>query len=119
MHPASGFAPGQQDALATQGRGQPGKQVSLDGGPRVVQVEHPVSRPVGLRAQRPEQSPVDPVTGHQLGGLGRQSLRFLGRATLIFSLSEQLANAVKQVSLHWEPPLEKYSNSVLNANGTV
>jgi hypothetical protein len=60
--------------------------------PRVVHVDDPAGRPVGLRLGRGEQRPVDPVPGHQLGGLGGERLSLGGGRALGFCLGEQLAH---------------------------
>lgn len=59
MHLAARLAPAQQHALAAEA--SPASKVRLDGCQWVVQVEDPVPDRVGLRAQRPEQRPVDAV----------------------------------------------------------
>jgi hypothetical protein len=96
MDPGTRPAARQEDALAPHRRRQPAKQVGLDPGPGVADVELPVSRVVGVGLLGGEQGPVDAVPGHQLGGLRGERLSFGGRDAPGFGFGEQFADTLKQ-----------------------
>src|SRR6266576_5460377 len=98
----------EQDTLAPHGPGQPGQQVRPHLRPRVVDVDDPAARPVGVGPRRGQPGPVNPVAGHELRGLRGKRLRLRRSHSLCLGLRQQLAYPVEQgagrVRMHTQPP---------------
>src|ERR1017187_2223057 len=96
MDPGARIRAWQYDALAAHRRGETAEQVRLDARPRVVDVQDPIGRAIGLWPLGGEQRAVDSVLCHQFRGLGGQCLCLGRRDALSLGLREQLADAGEQ-----------------------